>query len=101
MNHPDNSSRIQLQNKQLLLYVPGMAAYTRLDTLFQPIVSSLGVRTLCVEIELLPREQLLVSSAEYDVFFARSWQMPQLMHEIGRLREITFRAVGEGTGKPS
>ena len=27
-------------------------------------------------------------------------QSPALMNELGRLREITFRAVGEGTGKP-
>ncbi len=33
----------------------------------------------------------------YEVFFASADQMPNLLQEIGRLREISFRAVGEGT----
>jgi hypothetical protein len=31
------------------------------------------------------------------VFFAEANKIPNLLHEIGRLREITFREVGEGT----
>ena len=30
---------------------------------------------------------------------ATSSQIPALMMEIGRLREVTFRAAGEGTGR--
>jgi hypothetical protein len=33
----------------------------------------------------------------YEVFFAEANKIPNLLHEIGRLREITFREVGEGT----
>ena len=33
----------------------------------------------------------------YEVFFARSGQIPNILREISRLREITFREVGEGT----
>jgi putative hemolysin len=33
------------------------------------------------------------------VFQARAHQIPNLLYEIGRLREITFRKNGEGTGK--
>ena len=31
--------------------------------------------------------------------YANHTQVDELMHEIGRLREITFRAVGEGSGE--
>jgi len=39
----------------------------------------------------------MLQSKNYEVFSAKSEQIPNLLHEIGRLREITFRAVGEGT----
>ena len=39
----------------------------------------------------------LLTSKNYEVFFSKATEIPNLLHEIGRLREITFRAVGEGT----
>ena len=41
----------------------------------------------------------LLESKNYEVFFASAKEIPNLLHEIGRLREITFRDVGEGTNK--
>ena len=40
----------------------------------------------------------LVSQGSLSVYLARAPQIPLLLQEIGRQREITFRAVGEGTG---
>jgi len=51
------------------------------------------------EIEALPRAQRLVVNGGYDVYWARASQAPRVLQEIGRLRELTFRAVGEGSGK--
>nr|WP_299031484.1 lysophospholipid acyltransferase family protein [uncultured Tenacibaculum sp.] len=42
----------------------------------------------------------LLQSKNYEVFFASAKEIPNILHEIGRLREITFREVGEGTNKP-
>ncbi|CAM1352040.1 MULTISPECIES: GNAT family N-acyltransferase [Tenacibaculum] len=42
----------------------------------------------------------LLSSKNYEVFFANAKEIPNILHEVGRLREITFRDVGEGTNKP-
>ncbi len=50
------------------------------------------------EISLLPQHQHLVDNNELQVYYARANQLPCLMQEIGRLREITFRETGEGTG---
>lgn len=38
--------------------------------------------------------------AEFDLYLASSHRIPGILREIGRLRELTFRAVGEGTNKP-
>jgi putative hemolysin len=47
----------------------------------------------------LPEEALLVGNGDYRAYLARPRQIPHVLREIGRLREVTFRAVGEGTGK--
>jgi len=41
----------------------------------------------------------LLKSKNYEVFFAKSKHIPNLLFEIGRLREITFREIGEGTNE--
>ncbi len=41
----------------------------------------------------------LLQSKNYEVFFADAKSIPNILHEIGRLREITFREVGEGTNE--
>lgn len=41
----------------------------------------------------------LLESNNYEVFIAERKLIPNIVLEIGRLREITFRSVGEGTNK--
>jgi putative hemolysin len=50
------------------------------------------------EIAGLPTERHLVVAGEYLVCVATAEQIPATLLELGRLREVTFRAVGEGTG---
>lgn len=52
------------------------------------------------EVAALPLDQKLVDTKEFSVFYAENFQIPLLLCEIGRLREITFREDGEGTGRP-
>jgi putative hemolysin len=47
----------------------------------------------------LPADQMVLREGDVSVHFAEAAQIPNLLREIGRLREITFRATGEGTGK--
>jgi len=51
------------------------------------------------EIEKIREEYSLFSSDHFDVFCTPSIEIPQIMNELGRLREITFRDVGEGTNR--
>ncbi|WP_299156417.1 lysophospholipid acyltransferase family protein [uncultured Tenacibaculum sp.] len=49
--------------------------------------------------DLRDKGSRLLQSKNYEVFFANAKEIPNILHEIGRLREITFRDVGEGTNK--
>ncbi len=51
------------------------------------------------DVWLLPPECCLLQADELAVYCAEAHQIPNLLHEIGRLRELTFRAAGEGTGR--
>jgi putative hemolysin len=51
------------------------------------------------EVQSLPNTQRLIENQDFAVYCARAHQIPKVLREIGRLREETFRAVGEGTGK--
>jgi putative hemolysin len=51
------------------------------------------------EISSLTDDQLIVDSGPMQVYLARAESIPNVLREIGRLREVTFREVGEGTGK--
>lgn len=51
------------------------------------------------EIAALPAEALLAAAGQQEVWIAEAAAAPGIVREIGRLREVTFRAVGEGTGR--
>lgn len=63
-----------------------------------PIVPPLPEEELVAEIDALPFEAKLLENNGFEVYIAESGQIPKVLREIGRLREIAFRAVGEGTG---
>lgn len=62
------------------------------------ITASESCDILFKEILSLPGDHNLVRNNEFSVYWAHYTQIPHVIHEIGRLRELTFRATGEGTG---
>jgi putative hemolysin len=50
------------------------------------------------EVARLPAAHRLLEAGDNTVYCAPASSIPHLLDEIGRLRELTFRAVGEGTG---
>jgi putative hemolysin len=54
---------------------------------------------LAEELARIPKDRCLAESGELAVYVGTAREMPHLLHEVGRLRELTFRKVGEGTGK--
>jgi putative hemolysin len=64
------------------------------------IAGPVSKETIEVEVALLlASDYRLLESKNYEVYLASAELMPNILHEIGRLREITFRDVGEGTNK--
>ncbi len=64
-----------------------------------PVVPPVPPAELDAEVAALPEDARLIVSDELSVFVARAAAIPKVLREIGRLREVTFREVGEGTGR--
>jgi len=64
-----------------------------------PIADAADPQEVLCEIRHLNVRGPLASQGRFDVHLAAAWEIPAILHEIGRLREIAFRQVGEGTGK--
>jgi len=65
----------------------------------EPQVVEVMTELLAGEVSRLAPERNLVENEEFSVLLAKANEIPNVLHEIGRLRELTFRQVGEGTGK--
>ncbi|MCB9834194.1 MAG: lysophospholipid acyltransferase family protein [Planctomycetes bacterium] len=64
-----------------------------------PIVAQAPAALRLAEFERIARRTELAREGSFSVHVAEAAQIPELLTEIGRLREETFRAVGEGTGQ--
>ncbi|GAB7079954.1 lysophospholipid acyltransferase family protein [Megalodesulfovibrio paquesii] len=64
-----------------------------------PIEQSQDPAVLAAEVARLPPENLLAETGKFKAYVASAQEVPAILQEIGRLREVTFRLVGEGTGK--
>lgn len=65
----------------------------------EPVAPGADVEVLKKEVENITEDYLLFSMKNYSVFCAPTMKIPNVLNEIGRLREMTFRAVGEGTNR--
>lgn len=64
----------------------------------KPIVEPVPAEALLRDLATLD-DKRLNRQGEFDLYLAPSGRIPNILQEIGRLREITFRSVGEGTNK--
>ena len=72
------------------------------NNIVQNIIDATPTEDIENEINTLKQTEnkKLFSHGDYDVFFTKSEEIPSIMREIGRQRELTFRAIGEGTNLP-
>jgi putative hemolysin len=89
-------NRQDARNRKLKLVVPRVKTDFRVQ---MPIVPATAPSLLERDVHSLPARQRLVENGDLAVYIAESSQLPNMINEIGRLREITFREVQEGTGK--
>ena len=63
------------------------------------IASEVGPDLLVSDIRALTPAHRVEETPEFSVYAARAANVPNVLQEIGRLREITFREAGEGCGR--
>jgi putative hemolysin len=78
--------------------LPIVRAGARLADL-KPVAPPRDVAAMEREVAGLPTCGRLATSGELSAYLASAQEIPSVLREIGRLRELTFRAAGEGTGK--
>ena len=64
----------------------------------EPVMDPVDPAVVKAELESIP-ERILFECGDYRCYFTRPDDIPGVMTEIARLREVTFRTVGEGSGK--
>lgn len=65
------------------------------------VAAPVPVPKLVHDFDALPDRRTLLRAGELRVVAGFAYEMPQVLEELGRLRELTFRAAGEGTGQAS
>jgi|CZKN01.1.fsa_nt_gi putative hemolysin len=64
-----------------------------------PVAAARATDRLAAEIAALPPASRLCDNGEFAVYLANESIFPGVVAEVGRLRELAFRQVGEGTGR--
>jgi putative hemolysin len=65
----------------------------------EPVIDPTPPDLIEQEIQEMKDDHLLFTSKNYSVYCAPTQKIPNILNELGRLREITFREIGEGTNK--
>lgn len=65
----------------------------------EPVAAPVPQTKILEEIAGIEKDHLLFKLKNFAVYCSPSHAIPSILNEIGRLREITFREVGEGTNR--
>lgn len=76
-------------------FSPGLFRSRKVEDVI-PAVDPLKIEQ---EVMQLRQKYLLFENGEFQVYCSPSYCIPSIMNELGRLREITFRLIGEGTNR--
>lgn len=71
------------------------------ERITEPVIAPIAAERLATELTSLPPEATLFTTDDHIVYAVQGCHIPVTLQEIGRLRELTFRAAGEGTGNMS
>ena len=87
-----------------LLKIPNLALkfpILKSANIIQNIIDETPVQDLMDDIKVVKeKDKMLFSNGNYEMYFAKYDDIPFIMREIGRQRELTFRNIGEGTNLP-
>ena len=85
-----------LEEEKKLFNPRNLFKIKKLPEAFAP---EMNVNVLEKEVEPLRENYRVWQEKNYEVFIVPTSVIPNIIREIGRLREITFREIGEGTNK--
>lgn len=71
----------------------------KIKKVHEEIYAAIPIEILEEEVEFLRGDFKVWTEKNYEVFITPTPHIPNIIKEIGRLREVTFRAIGEGTNK--
>ena len=95
----DLAAYLRSRSYALEANIPTAAVAEKKETKMEEIDAPSELSSMLKELEAIREKSFLYSASDYDCYLADYEDIPNLMHEIARLREETFRAIGEGTGK--
>ncbi len=72
---------------------------TIVNRIYEPLAPAEDAATLAEELGQLSPDRCLAQNGDLAVYLGTARETPHLLREVGRLRELTFRQAGEGTGK--
>ena len=93
-NHDDNTTTPHAAPTRIIL--PRRTPQQRIQS---PIIPAISPKLIHAEVDSLPPSAKLAENGTFTVYVFHGSDLPHTLREIGRLREATFRAVSEGTGK--
>jgi putative hemolysin len=65
----------------------------------EPVARAEPSELLQAELSKLADDRCLAENSDLAVYLVKANEAPRTLQELGRLREVTFRTAGEGTGK--
>lgn len=87
-----------------LLKIPNLALKfptLKSSNVIQNIIEETPAEDIIAEVKVLKaQDKMMFANGNYEIYFARYDDIPSIMREIGRQRELTFRSIGEGTNLP-
>ncbi len=88
-----------LRNRTYALEAQCQDAPAKPQTALQPLAAPVDPALIRAEMERI-ENRIVFTSGNYRCYLTPSSEIPHTMQELARLREMVFRAVGEGTGQP-
>jgi putative hemolysin len=73
--------------------------FAREKALKHPLIDPIDINLIESDLKNLEKDHLLFRQGSFSVYCTPFNKIPNIIRELGRLREITFRAAGEGTNK--
>lgn len=88
-------ARVHLLDNRSVQSTPGTQGGAKAG---RNVAEPASIPATAAEIAALPDGQILTANDDFKVVIANARQIPNVLHEIGRAREETYREIGEGTG---